>query len=301
VPLNESGKGLAFYCVHSVGGEVMSFRHLARLLGADQRFYGIQAPPEMRNSEFPSSVEAMARYYVEALTAFQPEGPYLLGGWSAGSIIALEMAQQLRASGREVALLVALDGAPFNTSAGTSPLSPLYYWKLLRNLPLWIADDLMVDFAFGPFAKRVQNKLFSLTRKAGSTLRGEGDKHGHEVDGFMDTSYYSDGQLAFMRALYRAIKKYVPKEQYSGRVLVYAAQTQPLYHLLDVEAIWAKMVSRLEVVPVRGTHESIIKERHVGALADHLREHLTEFEEDWAAGYHVPIECRTIDDMAETE
>src|SRR6185312_2346928 len=44
IPLNEGGTGPAFFCVHSVGGEVMSFRHLARLLGPDQRFYGIQAP-----------------------------------------------------------------------------------------------------------------------------------------------------------------------------------------------------------------------------------------------------------------
>ncbi|HXF13598.1 MAG TPA: porin, partial [Terriglobales bacterium] len=75
--------------------------------------------------------------------AFQPEGPYLLGGWSVGSTIALEMARQLQIADREVELLVALDGAPFNTNSGTSRWNPLYYWKLLRNLPLWVADDLM--------------------------------------------------------------------------------------------------------------------------------------------------------------
>ena len=86
-------------------------RHLARILGPEQRFYGIQAPPEMHNAEFAVSIESMARYYLEALVAFQPEGPYLLGGWSAGSVIALEMAQLLKVSGRKVELLIALDGA----------------------------------------------------------------------------------------------------------------------------------------------------------------------------------------------
>jgi hypothetical protein len=49
VPFNESGKGLPLYFVHGIQGEVVSFRHLARLLGPEQGFYGIQAPPEMQN------------------------------------------------------------------------------------------------------------------------------------------------------------------------------------------------------------------------------------------------------------
>jgi len=80
VPLNDRGEGPAFYCVHSVGGEVMSFRYLANALGPDRRFYGIQAPPELRGAEFASSIESMAKYYVDELVRFQPEDPYLLGG-----------------------------------------------------------------------------------------------------------------------------------------------------------------------------------------------------------------------------
>ncbi len=124
VPLNERGDGPAFYCVHSVGGEAINFRHLSRLLGPEQRFYGIAPPPELRNAQFASSIESIARRYVDALVAFQPEGPYLLGGWSAGSTIALEMAQLLQASGRDVPLLAALDGTPGRTSAPPSPGAP---------------------------------------------------------------------------------------------------------------------------------------------------------------------------------
>ncbi len=42
----------------------------------------------------------MAATYLEALLAVQPEGPYLLGGWSIGGVIAWEMAQRLRRQGR---------------------------------------------------------------------------------------------------------------------------------------------------------------------------------------------------------
>lgn len=281
VPFNENGTGPAFYCVHSVGGDVMGFRHLARLLGPDQRFYGIQAPPELRNAAFASSVEDMAKYYVAALLAFQPEGPYVLGGWSAGSIVALEMAHQLRAKGHEVPLVVALDGAPFNTGAGTSIWNPQYYWKLLRNLPLWVADDLLVDFSASAFLRRVQKKLIALGKKGVSAVRGAGDMQRHVVEGFLDTSYHSEAQVSFMKEFFHVLTTY-RTASYPGRVLLFAAETQPLYHLLEVELHWAKVASDLEVVPVRGTHESIIREPYLLPLAAHLRARLDELRAETA-------------------
>jgi thioesterase domain-containing protein len=51
----------------------------------------------------------MARQYVEAIRQVQPEGPYHLGGWSLGGVVALEMAQQLLGAGHDVGLLAFLD------------------------------------------------------------------------------------------------------------------------------------------------------------------------------------------------
>ena len=51
----------------------------------------------------------MALSYIEALKEVQPEGPYLLGGWSMGGIVAFEMAQQLQRDGHEISLLALLD------------------------------------------------------------------------------------------------------------------------------------------------------------------------------------------------
>ena len=53
----------------------------------------------------------MAAHYIEALRQVQPRGPYFLGGWSFGGLVAFEMAQQLEKSGEEVALLAVLDAA----------------------------------------------------------------------------------------------------------------------------------------------------------------------------------------------
>jgi len=53
-----------------------------------------------------TSIEAMAEFSVKAIRAIQPDGPYLVGGWCASGLTAYEIAQQLRAQGQEVALLV---------------------------------------------------------------------------------------------------------------------------------------------------------------------------------------------------
>jgi thioesterase domain-containing protein/acyl carrier protein len=275
VPLASDGDGPVLYCMHSVGGEAMSFRHLAGLLGPEQRVYGIQVPPEKRTTEFASSIETMASYYVQELTAFQPQGPYFLGGWSAGSTLALEMAQQLEASGRRVALVVALDGAPANTGAGTSLWNPLYYWKLLCNFPRWVVDDLMVDFSVQSAVSRVRAKLGSLGTTARAVRRRQAVPL-PQVEGFMNTVDFSKDYVAFMNAVYAALQRYIPKA-YAGRVLLYQAKTQPLYHLLEVDRAWGKIARHLEVVRVRGTHVSLVREPYVRPIADHLRHVLATF------------------------
>jgi len=78
LPLNDRGLGVAFYCVHAIGGVAADFRHMARMLGPEQPFYGIQAPTDKRNAEFVSSIESISQYYVSELIKFQPEGAFEL-------------------------------------------------------------------------------------------------------------------------------------------------------------------------------------------------------------------------------
>jgi thioesterase domain-containing protein len=130
-------------------------------------------------------------------------------------------------------------------------------------------------------------------------LRRQPDARGHEVEGFLDTSYFTDSQVAFMKGLFIACKVYTAKE-YGGRVLLYAAQTQPLYHLLEVELAWAKIAPRLAVVPVPGTHESILREPYLHPLAESLREHLAEFRGAAGSAAAAPDEQSLESSRAET-
>jgi len=94
---------------HAGGGHILYYRGLARLLGEDQPFFGLQARGlDGRKAPF-ERVENMATHYVAEIRKRQPKGSYLLGGPCVGGLIAYEMAQILRTEGEEVALLALLD------------------------------------------------------------------------------------------------------------------------------------------------------------------------------------------------
>src|SRR6185503_500362 len=109
VPIQPQGSERPFFCVHAVSGNVLCYRALARRLGAQQPFYALQARGLDDEQEPQTQVEAMAADYLEAVRTIQSHGPYLLGGWSMGGLIALEMARQLQAQGEEVRLLALFD------------------------------------------------------------------------------------------------------------------------------------------------------------------------------------------------
>ena len=83
-------------------------RELARHLGPEQPFYLLE-PYKFDGLALPPTLEEMAAAHLETLRSVQPAGPYLLGGWCNGGLVAYEMARQLHAQGQAVDLLVLMD------------------------------------------------------------------------------------------------------------------------------------------------------------------------------------------------
>jgi thioesterase domain-containing protein len=85
------------------------YNSLIKCLNISQSIYGIQ-PVGLDGSNTPlESIEAMAAHYVKEIRAFQPQGPYLIMGYSSGGVIAYEMARQLREQGFEVSFLCLIE------------------------------------------------------------------------------------------------------------------------------------------------------------------------------------------------
>src|SRR6202040_2018873 len=91
-------------------GDDHTFRPLARRLSAEHDFksLGIELPPigQVKN---PYSLRCIAEHFASGIRELQPRGPYMLGGWGAHGLLALETAQHLHEHGQEVVLLVLLE------------------------------------------------------------------------------------------------------------------------------------------------------------------------------------------------
>src|SRR5262249_6477264 len=66
-------------------------------------------PPELNDKSAPMSIEEMAEAHLAALKAFQPSGPYRLGGYCIGGLVAFEMARRLHEDGQPIGAPLLLD------------------------------------------------------------------------------------------------------------------------------------------------------------------------------------------------
>lgn len=112
VPLRSEGTNPMFFSPHAGGGHVWCYKDLAQYLGGEQPFYGLQAREPENGLVFHTEIEAMASEYVAAIRRLQPAGPYFLGGWSMGGVIAFEMARQLQQQQQQIAMLALIDVSP---------------------------------------------------------------------------------------------------------------------------------------------------------------------------------------------
>jgi len=109
VAVQTSGSKRPFFYLHGqwTGAALFNWE-LPRYLGPDQPFYLLE-PYKFDDLPVPPPFEAVAAAHIEVLRTVQPEGPYLLGGWCNGGLMAYEMARQLQAQGQTVDLLVLMD------------------------------------------------------------------------------------------------------------------------------------------------------------------------------------------------
>jgi amino acid adenylation domain-containing protein len=110
--LQPHGEGPGLFLL--AGAEM--YRHLARRLDSQMPVYGVFSEAEIEILQHPPdatvsliSVETLAQSYIDLIRSVQAHGPYYLGGFSIGGVLAYEVAQRLRRSGEEIGLIVLLD------------------------------------------------------------------------------------------------------------------------------------------------------------------------------------------------
>jgi thioesterase domain-containing protein len=113
VPLQSGGTRTAIFGAAGHNGDVFCYRALARYLGEDQPFFGLE-PPGLDGARAPlTRIADLVAYFAPQIRAFRPNGPYIIAGYCAGGAVALEVGRELQRSGADVT--VALFGSPFPT------------------------------------------------------------------------------------------------------------------------------------------------------------------------------------------
>jgi amino acid adenylation domain-containing protein len=260
VPIQPRGSKPPFFCVHAHGGEVLIFKDLAKQLGPEQPFYGLQALWLNGDQARPSSVEEMAASYLREIQTLQPEGPYFLGGYCYGGKVAFEMAQQLEAQGQEVALLVMLDA-----------YAPGYP----QRLP-WVRRQVIqrATFHVGNLRRITPREWFHYFLEKGKIGKARTEKR---LKKFAGKLYLGLGR-PLPPALQEVQEKPRPRlnpykpSVYPGGIVLFRPSQQPqsYYHLPDMG--WGGLAAGgLEIYEVPGRFGAIIREPHVRVMADHLR------------------------------
>ena len=257
VAVQSNGGRLPFFCI-TAGTDIAYLRNLGILLAPDQPLYALY-PRVPGTDELRYEPERAAGEYVAEIRAIQPDGPYLLGGWCAGSAVALEVGRLLMAQGERVAFLALflprLQGG-FSHTLGS-------YWRSLSSLParakiqrLWLTTRGM--------GRTVLARVVGRPTARTSNVRHSVSRPGAEVSARI--------QEINRRALTDSLRK-----GYPGRLTLFLTTDtlSPGQRSEEPTALWRSVArSGLDVYLVAGDHNSAVRPPHVIDLANKLRDGL---------------------------
>ena len=254
--IQPNGSKPPFFCIHGLGGEVLCFRELALHLGSDQPFYALQPQGLDGKQPLHTRIEDMATHYIQEIQTLQPNGPYFLGGYSFGGIVAFEMAQQLQEQGEQVGILVMVDSC-----------RPGYSWRASFLKRVFLHLNKIVQQ--GPTYLWQMAVRWSYWRKR--RLKNRYNRYLQEVVHLPET----DKHLKIIDVNTQAISEYI-FSPYLGEAILLRTEDESRDEAIGIEYDpqfgWGDVVAgELDVHYVPGSHHGLLNEPQVQVLAETLR------------------------------
>ena len=286
IAIQPHGSLTPVFFVHPAGGSVFSYFALARALGSDRPFYALEgtstAGGPMTGDGFTDEqlglagrrlerrrVDWMAANYVEAIRTVQPEGPYLLGGWSTGGVVAFEMARQLQARYAQVALVALLDSAAPGHKDCVANDNPV----LLAGFAVNLGVPMNLLFAARDELLRsgTQTQLNWVLDQARRTQVLPPDVSIEDLCRWFDL-YLADIE---------AVENYRPPVTPIPLMLLRAADEGDCeVENQEMTRGWSRLSNnKLEVHSVPGDHLTMMRPPHVSTLGEILRKHFSQAEQ----------------------
>ena len=263
VAIRREGAAPAFFCVHPAGGNVLCYASLAQHLRPARPFYGFQARGLEDGEEPFTSVEAAASHYVAAMRAIQPEGPYLIGGWSIGGLIAFEMARLIQAQQQQIALLALFDSHLDNEKATEEDEATILINSAL-HMGLRLED-----------LRPLREGLHALNKDAQLDYALDHMRRQHLLPPDVEPSQIR-ALIRVFKANLQAARNYSPRAS-RGRITLFKAHEPLTESAGDPATDWLPLaLDGIEVREVPGDHFAMMREPHVRVLAEHLNECLQQ-------------------------
>ncbi|BAY08430.1 alpha/beta fold hydrolase [Calothrix sp. NIES-2098] len=280
VALQPKGDQPPFFCIHGLGGEVLIFRELAMKLGTDRPFYGLQPIGLDGKQPLHTRIEDMAAEYIQQIQTIQPQGPYFLGGYSFGGIVAFEMAQQLRSQGEEIALLAMFD----SFVPGSDRRLPLieriaeHYQNLVNIGPsyLWQRVGVWNNLLKENFHKG----KYHLKHKSQRYLNLSQNYLRHVSQQLSQT----DPHIEIINVNTQASREY-SFPTYPGRVVLLRTEDQNRFDATGIKFDpllgWGEIVTgSLEMENIPGSHFTLFNEPYVEVVAEKLQAWLNKAQSE---------------------
>ena len=274
--VHDAGTRTPFFYLHGdlSGGGFYSLK-LSRALGQEQPFY-VLPPQDIRTLPAAPGIKEMATAHLAALRAVRPKGPYVIGGFCIGGLVAYELAQQIEASGESVEMLLIIDA-----TAEDKWLSALRWFAGACGTLLHWNDHAKVDH-FGRWAlwggrltrwyglnvqaqalivvRRISNRFVRAYDMLRPRFRRETEQSGNAAQSSVPGRRERDVSAAFLWAS----AGYRP-QPYHGPVALLLSD-DVVRDGSNVLAEWRELAPKVTVHPLMGSHLECIT-AHVDTLA----------------------------------
>lgn len=266
VAIQPSGAATPIFMVPGVGGNVLIFAQLARLLGHDQPFYGLQARG-LDGKETPFiSVPEIATHFVKEIRQLCPQGPYVIAGACTGGLIAYEMAQLLTAQGEHVSLLM------LDTWHPSSYPQHRNRWTMKLWLPFFIVRKI-VESAQNLFRTPLKDWVWFLRHKGQRALSVVQKVVTEEAKGVADTREAEWQVERVTQATFHAVAHYAVYA-YPGRLLNIVASNRHIAEsAIDTRYMWTELAGGESQTVLVGAADSglLFSSPHVEDVARHVQ------------------------------
>jgi len=271
-----------FFFLHGqFNGWGLYCKALAPLLGSEQPLYVLHPLPE--GEDLPATVELMAKSYLRVLRDTQPHGPYLLGGYCHGGLIALEMARELLAQGEKVKLLVLIEALARNREFRMRRKAVSFAARFLKMTPAEELDyfvglcELSTQFRGLSKSKKVQflmrkaSALPHIARQAIHRFWQRSESNGTPSP--LQNVAASVGRWghAELNVHYgRLVRGYLPRP-YPDHLTIFRAKEEK--HPTDDPSLgWQGLAKEVDLHIISGDHKGCISlEENLPILAEHLK------------------------------